>query len=79
MEKASPQALIVRIDRKVDAVMAALCTLEVVSPLSAASWQRAWDKHPDLYARHSDLFRQRGEAQRERDAIEGKRRVRIAA
>lgn len=31
-------------------------------------WQLAWDRNPDLHARRTELFRQRGELQQIRDA-----------
>lgn len=34
---------------------------------SAAHWQRAWDAEPQLAARHSALFLERGQAQLIRD------------
>lgn len=56
-----------RIDQEIDGVHRELRRLESIDRLSAQSWQRAWDKHPELHARERDLYRQRGVAQQERD------------
>ena len=55
------------IDRAINANRKQLRNLERIDLLSAASWQDAWDRHPDLRAIDNELFRQRGNAQRERD------------
>lgn len=39
-----------------------------LNDLSAASWQAAWDRNPDLHEREVELNRQRGIAQQARDA-----------
>lgn len=57
-----------QIDKQIDAVRAELRRRETVKPLSAASWQAAWDRHPELREQETNLFRQRGVAQQERDA-----------
>lgn len=56
-----------QIDQAIDAVTATMRGLEKIMPLSAAHWQSAWDRHPDLYASYCELYRQRGIAQEERD------------
>lgn len=56
-----------RIDREIDLVRKELRGREKVRPMSAASWQAAWDKHPDLRLREVELFGRRGVAQKERD------------
>lgn len=58
---------IAAIDRKINFVRKQLRTPEKIDMYSAASWQDAWDKHPDLHAREKELFSQRGAAQLERD------------
>ena len=67
------------IDRKVDAIHRKMRRLETIDLYSAASWQAAWDKHPDLYSQEVELYRQRGNlqaqiAQAEYDASHPKRR-----
>jgi len=52
------------IDRKIDRIHAKLRKLETIDPMSAESWQAAWDKHPDLHAKEKALYRQRGEVSR---------------
>lgn len=69
---------IVLIDRQIDQVRLALEMLECVKPFSAESWQAAWDKHPELRAQEKELFRQRGEAQRDRAAAEHRNAMREA-
>lgn len=58
------------IDKEVDAITAELEKLETIDPMSAESWQAAWDKHPDLFQRFNLLFRRRGTLQAERDEAE---------
>ena len=45
------------IDRKVDAIHRKMRTLETIDLYSAASWQAAWDKHPDLHSQEAELYR----------------------
>lgn len=60
-----------QIDRQINIVRWELhIRVPLIDTLSAASWQAAWDRHPDLSAREDALFRQRGIAQRERDEAE---------
>lgn len=56
-------ARIKQIDKAIDAIRGELCRLEQIDKFSAASWQRAWDRHPDLRDRETSLFRERGVAQ----------------
>jgi hypothetical protein len=51
------------IDRKVDAIHRKMRRLETIDLYSAASWQAAWDKHPDLHSQEAELYRQRGNLQ----------------
>lgn len=51
------------IDRKVNAIHRQMRSLETIDLESSASWQAAWDKHPDLHAEEKQLYRQRGELQ----------------
>ncbi len=74
----NPYIQINRIDAEITAVQNRLCQLETVDEMDAGSWQAAWDRHPNLYARHSDLYRQRGVAQLERDNLEYKARIKAA-
>ena len=69
------------IDRKVDAIHRKMRTLETIDLYSAASWQAAWDKHPDLHSQEAELYRQRGGiqaqiAQAEYDATRKQKRTR---
>lgn len=61
---------IAAVDRQIDAVHGQLRTLEKIKPMSAASWQSAWDKHPDLREQERQLYVQRGQLQQERDLHE---------
>jgi len=63
----TPQARISKIDQAIDAVRRELGRRERVRPLSAASWQAAWDKHPALHDEYSALFYRRGFWQLVRD------------
>jgi hypothetical protein len=58
-----------RIDRRIDANIGALCRLECVNPMSAASFQRAWDRRPGLRQDNLDLFLYRGALQAVRDTM----------
>ena len=57
-----------RIDKDINAVRKQLRRLEKINPMSAASWQDAWDKHPELHAQEKMLYGERYEAQMVRDA-----------
>lgn len=62
-----------RIDMEIGVVRRELRRRELrlrrpLNDLSAASWQAAWDRNPDLYERNNELCRQRGIAQQARDA-----------
>lgn len=64
-------AAISQIDRKIDGIRTEVCRRTLLMNIfSSESWQRAWDRHPELRARQNELFRQRGIAQQERDATE---------
>lgn len=63
----SPRQEISKIDRRIDDLYAKMQALETIAPMSAESWQAAWDAHPDLAALHSELYHQRGQAQQRRD------------
>lgn len=63
----NPVRKISEIDRQIDLVTTSMLRLNKINRLSAASWQRAWDKHPEMRARYDELYRQRGHAQHERD------------
>jgi hypothetical protein len=68
----SPRERIGQIDKQIDAIHRQIIALE--NPASTpASWQRAWDRHPDLREQETALFRQRGLIQIERDQLEAKR------
>lgn len=49
------------IDHQIDTIHSRLRSMERISALSAASWQRAWDKHPDLQQEERRLFLIRAE------------------
>lgn len=63
------QSAIRKIDRQIDAIRSELRSRITgkFSPTSAADWQVAWDRHPELRAQETALFRQRGELQLQRD------------
>lgn len=63
------QAQIRQIDRNIDGIRSALYARGRFDNLSAHGWQLAWDRNPDLHARETELFRQRGELQQQRDAL----------
>ena len=64
----SPETRIRQIDRLIDGIRLELARrVGRISIFDAGSWQRAWDRHPDLRQCESALFRQRGLAQCERD------------
>lgn len=65
-----------QIDKAIKANHRQLRSLEKITPLSAESWQIAWDKHPELRIRENDLYRERGESQLERNACEPRPRAR---
>lgn len=72
-------ARIAEIDRGIDALLKELCSLVPrFRRTDAGGWQEAWDRHPQLKARLDDLYRQRGEAQEERDGY-GAAMARLAA
>lgn len=56
-----------QIDHEITAIHKVIRKLERIDLYSAASWQAAWDKHPELRERETELFRRRGFAQLERD------------
>lgn len=57
------------IDRKIDGIRLELFRRGARNLISAADWQLAWDRNPDLAGRNDALFRFRGVAQATRDAI----------
>lgn len=67
MTASSPRQVIAQIDRQISQIHFGLEVLETIDPFSAASWQAAWDKHPEMQAQERELYRQRGVAQLERD------------
>ncbi len=69
---------IAQIDKDITAVHKHLRRLEKINTMPAASWQKAWDKHPKLRAKETKLYRERGEAQQVRDAKAAKEAVRVA-
>jgi hypothetical protein len=56
-----------QIDKDITAIRRQLQRLEKIDTMSAASWQNAWDKHPDLLAKENAFYRERYEAQLVRD------------
>ena len=58
---------IAQIDKDIAANHRQMRRLEKIDLCSAASWQAAWDKHPDLRARDDALYLERGDAQQARD------------
>jgi hypothetical protein len=57
------------IDKRIDGVRLELYRrYGRFNTFSSHDWQLAWDRNPDLHARHSELFRLRGIAQDQRDA-----------
>lgn len=58
---------IAQIDKDIRANHKQMRRLEKIDLYSAASWQDAWDKHPDLRAREDALYLERGIAQQARD------------
>jgi hypothetical protein len=57
------------IDKRIDGIRLELHRRgPAFSTFDSHGWQCAWDRNPDLYARHNDLFRQRGDLQVIRDA-----------
>lgn len=54
---------IAQIDLAIDRIHRKLRRLETIDPMSAESWQNAWDRHPDLHQQEHDLYRLRGIAQ----------------
>lgn len=57
-----------RIDQEIDANRRVLLQRVRFAPSTAAEFQAAWDRNPDLWARERGLFRRRGYAQQRRDA-----------
>lgn len=74
----SPRARISQIDRQIDAVRKDLLSKATVNQLSSHSWQAAWDQFPELRRRERDLYRQRGEAQLERDIADSRAAAKAA-
>lgn len=70
MTRASAIERIAEIDLAIDGVRRELRRRERVRPLSAKSWQRAWDKHPALHDECTGLFVRRGFLQLVRDQAE---------
>lgn len=72
MYRSHPQtaeyAAIAIVDRLIDAVQADLQKRDRFDDMTAAGWQKAWDRHPILHLRHKQLFHRRGFLQIERDA-----------
>jgi hypothetical protein len=66
-----------QIDKDITANRKQLRRLEKIDTMSAASWQDAWDRHPDLNARERDLYLERGLAQQARDEAQYKTAMRI--
>lgn len=58
------------IDKAIDAILDELQNLETIDPMSAESWQAAWDKRPGLWTRHALLYLRRGMLQTDRDNVE---------
>ena len=67
-----------QIDKEITAIHRQMKRLEKIDLTSAASWQDAWDKHPDLHAQERALYRERGEAQQVCDAKATKEATRVA-
>jgi hypothetical protein len=63
---------VTQIDKDITANHRHLRRLERIKPMSAASWQAAWDKHPDLWERERALYLERGLAQKARDETAAK-------
>lgn len=58
-----------QIDRNIDGIRRELFRrVGRFNTFCAHGWQLAWDRHPDLRAKETELFRLRGIAQQERDA-----------
>lgn len=74
----TPRQKIAQIDKAIDAVLREARNRAERRPINAGDWQDVWDENPDLNAQHSDLYRQRGIAQRERDMLETTHRIRVA-
>jgi hypothetical protein len=68
-----------QVDRQIDANRRELQRRERINPYSAASWQQAWNKHPDLYSRERSLFSRRGELQELRDRVDARAERRARA
>ena len=64
------QARIAEIDKAIDGVTRELRRRERVQLLSAASWQKAWDRHPALHDEYTALYVRRGFLQLVRDSAE---------
>lgn len=68
----SARTQIAALDQQIDAIHDELRRLEKIRPMSAASWQRAWDRHPDMQEKERALYVQRGQLQLARDAEDWK-------
>ncbi len=67
----SPRQKISEIDKRIDLNRRAMIArLRFRPDRSAAAWQRAWDKCPDLWAVEQQLYRLRGALQIERDTAD---------
>lgn len=58
---------IAAIDKEITQIHRQLQAIEHINPMSAASWERAWVKHPELREREKALFIQRANAKIEAD------------
>lgn len=67
MSKAA-QAQIDQIDTEIDVIRTRLYLRLRFYPVTAREFQAAWDRCPDLHAAQAELYRRRGDAQRQRDA-----------
>lgn len=76
MQTASPRKIIASIDEQINANRAELLARCTRKPGTWQTWGYAWARHPDLHQREQDLFRQRGEAQVERDRLDSKAAIR---
>jgi hypothetical protein len=69
MTSAQAQQQINLIDKRIDGVRLELFRrVGRFNTFCSWGWQLAWDRNPDLHARQTDLYRQRGELQQIRDA-----------
>ncbi|HTR86213.1 MAG TPA: hypothetical protein VMI56_17145 [Reyranella sp.] len=65
----NPVRAIARVDRQIDANLAALYMRVRCTFRDCWGAQTAWNRCPDLAARHAELYRRRGELQVERDRL----------